>query len=278
MDKYSLKPENDYMVDYHATRQDIQESLRNNATITGIVTGIDSQKQTLKVCIGNDIFGIMPWSEASLYNLTYKKEISPDIPQQILVLTYKKVRTKVKEIKADGTIILSRKYNMLEAWESVIAAPDNLYNANIVGYYDSGVFYDIGEGICAFCYVYDYSLCRFDLPKVVKINTEDTVKLLNLDANNDYRITCSRRLGSQTNYSNFEKGKIVKIILGQPVYQNDDHEDSKLTGYFAELAPNVSGIADVNPHLSVKTGDIVFALIKSVNVPESKIKLDIIDK
>ena len=274
----SFMPENDYNVDYSATREQISEALKNNATITGIVTDIDSQKQTLKVCIGNDIFGIMPWSEASLYNLTYKKGISPDIPQQILVLTYKKVRTKVKKIKADGTIILSRKDNMLEAWESVIAAPDNLYNANIVGYYDSGVFYDIGEGICAFCYVYDYSLCRFDLPKVVKINTEDTVKLISFDPNNDHRITCSRKLGSSTCYSDFKQGRIVQIRLGKPVYQNDDHEDSKLTGYFVELAPNVSGIADVNPHLSVKTGDIVFALIKSVNVPESKIKLDIIDK
>ena len=248
----TLKPEACYVIDYSITSNFVQDAYKNNSTVTGIVTDIDEENRRVIVCLGESLNAEMPWEEATIYNLETRRTPGK-IPHPIAGIKYKKIRAKVKAIKSDGTIVLSRRDNMLEAWETVVNSyKQHTYTASVIGYYHSGVFYDIGEGICAFCYVKEHSMCRVDIIKWVKLNDMAEVKIMGEPCmEEDYKIYCSRKLASDLTYYDYKVGQVVLVRVSNPVYRGKE-----ITGFFVEIAPNVSGIADyLRDTIPVHNGD-----------------------
>lgn len=271
----TIKPEAYYTMDYGVTTAFVMDAYKNNRTVTGMVTRIDVEKRRLIVCLGESVYAELPWKEATIYSLEGKTKHG-EVPEPIHALRYRKIRAKVKAFD-NGTIILSRKENMLEAWRTIVDdKTSSTYSASVIGYHCSGVFYDIGEGLCAFCYINEYSLCRFDIKSWITFNERSTVKIIGEPrAESDYKISCSRKRGSQLTYYDFRVGEIVMVRVSTPVRNGK----GEITGFFVELAPNVSGIADVYKKTRlVHNGDYVRAVINRIDTPNKKMHLSMIEQ
>lgn len=270
-----LKPEAKCHVDPAMTRFDIEIAYQTNCTITGKVIDYNVDNQTLEVDLGNKIIGILPWEEVTIYDLTYPMldEVA-SIPRQVISILYKNIRVKVTGVDGDY-ILLSRKKNMLEAYEEILVSSNRIFQGVIVGKYRAGVFFDIGEGITAFCHVTEFSVTRIEnIGAWVSLGEQHIVQLLDEDTTDNYKFRCSRKslCSTKNMYDAFKPGQIVIVKVSQPVYQC-----GILSGYFVELNPTVSGIADIfDEKHALRAGDNVTAVIKNVDPENKKIKLKII--
>lgn len=272
----TLKPEAKYEF-----RNETKESLYNayicGEAVTGIVTRILGEEKKLIVALGNSVEAELPWDEATIYQNTFKHKLDGKykIPDQIFFLNRKKIRVKITKFSEDGTIELSRKQNMLETWRKILGeSRETIYDANVSGCYSKGVFYDIGEGICAFCYVAEYSKCRINIDKWYKNNSNDKVVIIEEpDENNNYRISVSRKRASKKSFTDFKPKELICVKLAEPVYQS-----GYITGYYAEVAPNVVAIMDVFEFMpDFEEGDEVLTLIRKVDGEKGRMTLDFID-
>lgn len=268
----TYKSEARYLINSQLTQKDIEEAYRSGEPLTGKVISYDEVNETVDVYLGNDIIGVLPWSEATIYDFNYYNltELN-DIPRQIIGILYKKVRVKVIGF-SNNNIYLSRKKNMLEALQDIIKNPTQIFDGVVTGKYRYGVFYDIGEGITAFCHMNDFSSTRIsNFGTWVSIGEQHRVIINGLNLNDNFKINCSRKdaCSSEKGYDYFKPNQIVRVRISDPVYQG-----KKITGYFAEVNPRVSGIVDIiNESHSLRAGDFVTALIKSVNVEARKVKM-----
>lgn len=274
MNKRMFKPEIEYTVKPNITFDEIKQAYVSQETITGKVVSCNNSNRTLVVDLGNNIKGLLPWNDATIYQFK-KSKVDDNIPEQILSLQNKKIRVKVKSINPSH-IILSRKRNMLEAWKEIFSNSEtSIYNAVIVGMYKYGVFYDVGEGLIAFSHIKDLTAVIVDVETWFRIGERHLVELTNIDQENNYCLECSRKkvYKDHLNYDTYKAFQIVDVKLGKPVHD----ENNNLTGFFVEINPAVIGIADL-PYIKreLRTGDIMQAAIKIVNVEEAKIKLELL--
>lgn len=267
----TYKPEARYLINSQLTQKDIEEAYRSGESLTGKVISYDEVNETVDVYLGNDIIGVLPWSEATIYDFKYcnVSEIS-NVPLQIMGILYKKVRVKVVGLSSDK-IYLSRKKNMFEALNYVTQNRTQVFEAVVTGKYRYGVFYDIGEGITAFCHVKEFSLTHItNIGSWVSIGEKHNVVVTVLKLGDNFKISCSRKAAysAEKGYDYFKPNQIVNVRVSEPVLQGN-----KITGYFVEVNPRVCGIMDTLENHRFRTGDLAMALIKSVNVEEGKMKM-----
>ena len=99
--------------------QEIKKAFLNSEMVIGQVISINELKRNVYVRLGDEIVGILPFSEVTMYPFEYSKtNLSLTIPLQVISLRRKIICAKIKNI--DGKqILLSRKDNMLEAFETL---------------------------------------------------------------------------------------------------------------------------------------------------------------
>lgn len=276
MMKRNLKPEAEYHVNSETTLSDINKAYQECKPITGKVIGYNTADKTLMVFLGNENIGILPWNEATIYQFSYPKRTyeATNIPIQISAILYKTIRVRVTEINGN-TILLSRKKNMLEAARIISSYIGSNFRATVIGKYKYGVFFDIGEGVTAFCHITEFSETHIsDIGSWVSLGERHIVKLIAAYVDGDYKFSCSRKRAypAKYGYEAFEPDQIVRAKVSCPVYQN-----GKLSGYFVELNPIVTGIADVRSEIhTFRTGDVVTVYIKSVSPEKRRIRMKII--
>lgn len=272
--KRNFQPEAKYYVDQKITLNDIQNAYVQGSTITGKVIKFNSATEIVEVDLGNGIKGVLPWNEATIYDLSFSlvEGETSIIPKQIAALLNKSIRVKVSEI-TDNKIMLSRKRNMMEALKVILSNTEKKYDAIVIGKYRYGVFYDIGEGIIAFCHITEFSNTYVsDVRSWISLGEQHVVEFIQMNEN--YKIQCSRKRAFplKMGYELYKPGQIIYVKVSGEVYQNN-----KLTGYFVELNPVVTGIADItDSSKTIKYGDLVLAIIKSVDNKKKKVKLRII--
>lgn len=269
-----FKPENQYCINNNVTITDIVKAYETGETVTGIVVYYNPSKKTVTVDLGNNIFGTMSWDEVTIYEFSYPKiEVVRDVPRQILSILYKKIRCKIIDLDiSKNHIFLSRKKNMLEVFLEIRKNFMCIYEGEVISKYKYGNFYDIGDGILAFCHITEYTYTFIkDLGTWTSLGEISKLKLCSISEN--FKIRCSRKeaVNSEEGYSFYKRSQIVIVRLSEPIYS-----EGKITGYFAEINPAVMGIADIGDKQCFKTGDVVTAVIKKVEVEKRKIKLNII--
>ena len=278
--KRQLKLENNCYVDYFLNMGDVKEAIEKNTTLTGKVMYIDELNKNIIVRLGGEVLGIMPWTEATMYPLTNKYrhctnklwELRPD---QISALDGRRVRVKVKDITPQGPI-LSRKDNMLEAWEQIKKIPDNtVVPAAINGIHraNTGVFFDIGEGITTFCIFKEYTATRGVLSEWVRFGEMSNIRIFGASDEN-LRIDCSRKMAcsQKRGYQSFRKYSIIDVKVASPAFNK-----TGFCGYHVEVNPIVTGIADA-PYVprNIQLGETVQAVIRKVMANERKMSLIIL--
>lgn len=274
--KIKLKPESQHYISDYTTKTDIIEALIKQKTITGRVVGYDVTARTLTVFLGNEIYATMDWDEATIYPFRYPKiAIARSVPREIFSLIHRKVRVKVTYIDSDN-IYVSRRNNMLQVIEKIKKEveehPGRTYTGRIIGKYKYGVFYDIGEGILAFCHISEYtSIYVRDLTSWASIGEKSDVKIVKCEDN--YKLNCSRKQAEEKrSVTLYKRYDVLLIKLSEPLYENNS-----VTGYFAEVNSVIAGIADNGEGHQYRSGDIVTAIVKRVDIDRNQVNLIIVD-
>ncbi len=269
----SLKPERDFQVDEKMTFDEVVKRYEQGIAITGYVHGFDSLQKKIYVSLGNNLEGILTFDEVCLEKLKHYV----GTPVQVRSILRKRIiRAKILKIE-DDKIYLSRKANLLEVLDKVKDNIGGFFYASAENTGGHNVFCDIGEGLIAYCSIEEVSRIRIkDTREWVKIGQHFTVKVTNISEENNF-VWCSIKRGSFGDYSIFKHGMKVRARVGNAI----PGKDGSITGYYVEINPAISGIADVNAEIYSgklpEYGDIVNCYVRTVYAYEHKMKLTLID-
>lgn len=266
-----LKPEAEYCPNSSITISMLEDAFNKNETVVGKVLQVDPSRRIIIVSLAPNIIGRMSWDDYTIYELRSNPVNALKIPSALRCILGKIIRVKIKSINKEH-IILSRKDNMLEALQCIRnSSCDTIYNARIMSACSMGAFLDIGEGISALCPLREFTCCKVALDTWVHAGERcDVVIIEPIHEEDDYKITCSRKRVDTGKYEEYQPGMIVQGHLSDPVCQ-----DSKITGYFVEISPNVCGIANVGG-VECNIGDIVWLKVKQVEPEKRKMHLQVI--
>lgn len=233
--------------------KDIKKAFLNSEMVVGKVISINETKQNVYVRLGNNIAGILPFSEVTMYPFEYSKnKLDLTLPLQVIGLRNKVICAKVKKID-DKQITLSRKDNMLEAFET-------LKDKEILPFYvlnatHNRVYGDVGYGLQAKIHI--NNLCKSRLYSTTELcNNGDCISVKVLKINDHKKFDVSYKETFQKyNPDNFLNGDIVVGRVNSKI--NDVFE-----GLYIFIDPQVSGILDYDensPHLEY--GDLVECIV-----------------
>ncbi len=239
----------------------IQEYKEENKVVQGIVQSCD-EKYNLHINLGNGIDGIIPRSEV--------EDTQEGLPDERLCTgkVHKYVQFKIKDIKEDNKILLSRKSVQQEATNYIkneMEVGQNLTGIvkNIKPY---GAFIEIGGGVVGLAHIEDLSVARIKTPyERLKIGQKVKVMIKSIDRENK-RITLSYKENYGTweeNAKRFSSGMKVEGIIRET--------EKNKNGIFIELTPNLVGMAEYSE--GYKYGQKVNVYIKKIDNQKKKVKL-----
>lgn len=266
--KSKLKPEVDY--DYIPLSSfEIEEAYQNKRTITCYVLSADISNREVKVKLGTNLVGYIPFDSFTIEELTYSKNYTSPTPLQISCLVGKKVRAKIVSY-GNGKIILSRKNNMEIAKKKLLKCScAKMYVKNVT---PSTVYGDIGDGISAVLPNYNISASYVEnVSEFFHIGDEVWLQIKkNPDDDNRSFIMSYKDLFTPYRLDDYKTGEIILVKVINSV-------DNNFNGYYVEITPQVKGIMDVTNDLDIlKKGSYCYAKIK-IATPKG-LKLNFIRK
>ncbi len=242
----------------------LSEAFSTQRIIEGIATLCDAE-HNLMVSFGNAC-GIIPHSRTAL-------GIEDGKTREIAIISRvgKPVSCVITDILDDGTLLLSRREAQRQALTHLFSEhmPGDIIPATITHLEPFGAFADIGCGNISLLGIESLSISRISHSSD-RFSVGDNIfaVISGFDTqNNRVFLTHRELLGTwEENAAKFSAGQTVTgIVRGIEDY-----------GIFIEIAPNLSGLAELYDGLNV--GDRVSVFIKNIIPEKMKIKLVIIDK
>lgn len=217
------------------------------------------------VDLGNQIKGIIPREEVEAINIDETGFPKPNI---CVNKVNKIVQFKVKNIKSEDLVILSRKEVGKEALEWV---KNDLKEGMVVcgivkNIRPYGVFVEIGGGVAGLLHIEDISVARIKTPlERFKIGQKINVMVKCIDRSKErVLLTYKELLGSwEENIKEFSEGDVVEGIARETEKYNN--------GIFVELTPNLVGLADYKEN--IEYGQKVSVSIRKIIPEKKKVKL-----
>lgn len=237
--------------------RDVKRAFSSGEMVIGRVISINELTHNIYVRLGDNVVGILPFSEATIYPLEYSK-INPNltIPLQVISLRCKVICAKIKNIN-DNQVILSRKDNMLEAFEALKdkeILPFFVTNARY-----TRVYGDIGCGLQGKIDV--QNLCKSRVYSVTEIcNNNDCifVKVLKIDELKRFDLS-HKEVFPKYNPDNYSYGDIVVGRVNSEI-------DDSFAGLYMYIDPQVSGILDYDENSpSLEYGDLVECMVSGAS-------------
>ena len=269
--KSTLKVETDYKMNNSITFNEIVQAYNTGATLTGKPIDYSLNSKCLIIDLGGGITADMPFNEVCIEELKYINEELPEQAYQAL----KKDVLRFKVLKIDESkIILSRRANLVESFKKISKMNQKkVFNAVITNTENFGVFCDIGEGLTALCPVNEISRTRIDAKTWLPIGSRVKVKITKAIPEK-MQFKCSIKKAYPSNYAEIKPKSKIYVRLGQKITDRT----GKVSGFYVEVTPSISGIADVKPdckqiHRDLKTGDVVRVYIRKVIPEENRVKL-----
>lgn len=253
-------PESTYKVDSTMTYANLIFLHETKTTIAGKVMRINLQNKTFEVDLGGNISGYMSYSDSTLYPI-YKENGSLSI--NVYSLVGKTILVKIVSVEGNN-IKLSRKLNMLEAFESLKSETEFSYGT-IVGYSHLCAFVDIGGGILGKIYGKHFAPTIFkDITDIgIPVYTNIPVTVLDCDTDN-YRFSLSRMAALPPIEETVKENTCVSCKVFNPLGDG--------LGYYALIDNNICGIID-SPNVKLKYGDEVLAYVKSLSSKGPRLSL-----
>ncbi len=245
----------------------IKNYIQNDEIMQGLVKKCDKD-YNLYINLQNRLTGIMPREEIEAINLQQN-----NLPRENICTgkVHKFVQFKIKEIKDDNTIIISRKNVQEEALKWV--KNDLEVGQKVQGIVKSikpyGAFIEIGGGIVGLAHIEDLSIARIKSPyERLKIGQKVEVVIKSIDKQKGKVILSYKEiLGTwEENAKKFEQGMKTYGIIRET--------EKNKNGIFIELNPNLVGMAEYQEGL--KYGEKVSVYIRKIDEEKKKIKLNIL--
>ena len=246
---------------------DINKCIENNEIMQGLVKRCD-KNYNLYVNLENGLTGIMPREEIEAINLQEN-----NLPKENICTgkVHKFVQFKIKEIKDDNTVIISRKDVQEEALDWI--KNDLEVGQKVRGIVKSikpyGAFIEIGGGVVGLAHIEDLSIARIKSPyERLKIGQKIEVVIKSIDKQKGKVILSHKELlGSwEENAKKFEQGMKTYGIIRET--------EKNKNGIFIELNPNLVGMAEYQEGLEY--GEKVSVYIRKIDEEKKKIKLNIL--
>lgn len=254
MNEKKLKPEGYYPLDTHMSLDIIKRAKDTGDFLVAKVLYYDSVNTCLRVDLGNGFNGIIPLYEFTIYPV---RRPNGFISANVYFLLDKTVHACVKKINADGTIVLSRKENMLQAFQHLLQLKDAVVKCKIVSTANFGLFVDVGHGINGLIPYVELCDSRINDAEFIGFNVGKFInaKIVSFDINK-YHLGLSHKC-LYSNLSNIlKRGDIITAISLD--YVNELHD-----GYFAYLNPSTSAIIDVPYNIELPYGSKIVAEVKN---------------
>ncbi|MBQ2917361.1 MAG: 30S ribosomal protein S1 [Clostridia bacterium] len=240
----------------------------NGSIMQGKVTKCDSN-YNLYIDLGNNITGIIPREEVEAINIDETGFPKPNICTSKID---KFVQFKVKDIKNEDTVILSRKAVGKEAMNWMKNdLKEGMYVYGIVkNIRPYGAFVEIGGGIVGLVHIEDISVARIKSPfERFKIGQKIKIMIKSIDRKTNRVILSYKEIYGtwDENIADLNEGMTVEGIARET-------EKSK-NGIFVELKPNLIGLAEYKDN--IEYGQKVDVYIKRIIPEKKKVKLLIVD-
>lgn len=250
------------------TVDELNDLIESGETVEGLVVRCD-EKQNLIVDLGRGITGVIPFGESEVSYDGEIKKIS------IISKVGKVISFKVKEIHRAGPrykVKLSRKEAQAEYLDFIKRAAHcgDVLTARVSNVETFGAFVDIGCGVTALLPSDKISISRVNSAKLA-LKTGMKIKVILKSVDQNGRITVSHKELLGTWLENVEEFgfKPGETVVGRARAKTD-------YGIFIELAPNLSGLAEIQE--GITENDPVTVYIKNIIPDKMKIKLSILDK
>ncbi len=246
---------------------DLNKCIENNEIMQGLVKRCD-KNYNLYVNLENGLTGIMPREEIEAINLQEN-----NLPKENICIgkVHKFVQFKIKEIKNDNTVIISRKDVQKEAldWVKNDLAVGQKVQGIVKSIKPYGAFIEIGGGVVGLAHIEDLSIARIKSPyERLKIGQKVKVVIKSIDKQKGKVILSHKELlGSwEENAKKFEQGMKTYGIIRET--------EKNKNGIFIELNPNLVGMAEYQEGLEY--GEKVSVYIRKIDEEKKKIKLNIL--
>lgn len=259
----NIKPEANYEF-IPLTSKEIVEAYASNSTVTARVEDILAGEEVVKVKLGNGIMATLPFSEVSIYPLRYSQRRPNDLSTNVRCLYMKKIRVKITSVDGDN-ITVSRKLNMLEAYEKLLNAKRvSMYITEAI---EKSAFGDIGEGITGKILIND--VCRTHLHHVrERLSHGQTIEVIIKDVDDEQRFAVSyRETFKEFQKEDYPVGMKVRARIGDWI------KVASVSTYYAEITPQVPGILTIDEHRHMKYGTKVECVVTGANEKGLYLKL-----
>lgn len=246
------------------TPNELHKAYENGSIMNGFVTKCDDN-YNLYVDLGNKVTGIIPREEVEAINIDETGFPKPNI---CVNKVNKIVQFKVKDIKQEDVIILSRKEVGKEAlnWVQNDLKEGMVVCGIVKNIRPYGVFVEIGGGVAGLLHIEDISVARIKTPlERFKIGQKINVMVKYIDRSKQrLLLTYKELLGTwEDNIKEFSEGDVVEGIARETEkYKN---------GIFIELKPNLVGLADYKEN--IQYGQKVNVSIRKIIPEKKKVKL-----
>ena len=248
-------------------QNNINNYIQTTETLQGLVKNCDDN-YNLYIQFENGLTGIMPRQEVEAINIGEE-----GLPKTNLCTgkVHKFVQFKVKEVKDENNIVVSRREVQEEALEWI--KRDLKEGTRVTGIVKSikpyGAFIEIGGGVVGLAYIEDLSIARIKTPyERLKIGQKLEVVVKSIERGTGKVILSYKEtLGTwEENAEKFTTGTKAKGIVRET--------EKNKNGIFVELTPNLVGMAEYKEGLEY--GQPVNVYIKKIDHQRKKIKLLIV--
>lgn len=260
MSKQFYLPESMHEIDSTMDRQKLLSIYKNNQSIIGKITRLNSKDQVFEVNLGGGLIGIMPVEYSTIYQI-YKGDNK--FSYNIITLVGKIIQAKIMSLD-NNIILLSRKENMLEAIE-VIKELSEINFASITSFSTASAFIDIGAGILGRCFTYNFANTIFKDAKDVGFKKGDIIPVKIIAFQNE--INCFE-LSAVDTFSRLPDILNEKDIVTCKVFGS--LEDG--IGYYVLIDNKYVGIVD-SPFYKLMYGNEISAIIRRMTDKGPRLKL-----
>ncbi len=212
------------------------------------------------VDLGNNIQGYLKLSDFSDDAEVSKTTILSKIGTNI--------RVYIDDIK-DNVVYVNRVRLQNEYKKNVLSKLEigTIFDTTVLSVAPFGVFVNMGKDILGLLPIGDVSIARFSNIKEV-FKKGDTIKVIYKGmTKGGYVVSHKELLGTwEENLNDFRIGEYCQGIV----------RELKPYGVFIELAPNLTGLAELPENYDIHLGDSVCIQLKSINKEKLKVKLYIV--
>lgn len=247
-----IMPESFYSLDTKMSFDKIKRAKDSGDFLVVKVISLDYKSQCLKVNLGNNITGIIPLYEFTIYPTQRHGMLSPSV----YAFISKIVCACVIDITHDNNIILSRKKNMLKALDYLRSNSNETISCKITNIVKYGVFTDVGHGLSGLMHISEIAISRINRPEDLGFIVGELIDLKIISINDaNYHISLSHIDVFKDIPNIYNVGDVISGIILTPV-------DEIESGYFTYIHPAVGGIMDSPSKEKIPYGTKVSVLIK----------------